>query len=520
MLKTQKKNRLRTNCPNLVGSTGGSVIDNLEGRLFSECGVDVDSSEYAESLVKVEDLKSSLRDLSPSADRLSSLRSFLVDNYFNRIKYDMQILPPSTETGDSLRASVLTVVCPPPGAPLPPNFGAESSYLADMQACYPSKGLTKIALAPTPEATVYATPSPAPRCLVAGKLCVLRGESPRYNSTGHVVAAKVISVSQSTSDPAATLVTLAYYHDPHPSRDDIKPASAKWAILDNSPPPPLVSSAFAVSRTPIYIKGKYTKLSRLTAQTPFFVPNLEGKGNVRKGLTSVEEEICSRLISSDVIKVCSHNDFRNREFGRIKFHASGREDMDVRMLSISGSGRPFVLEVTDSSKVPSEDELKKIENFICGGERWESREDYGDGGGGVGVRSLKLVGREDFGGLQKETEEKVKHYGCLCWSSKPHTSHELGAILDSTSSTTIIQSTPIRVLHRRAPMKRSREVLYRRTEWINNHFFRLWIATSAGAYVKEFVTGDFGRTNPSVSTMLDCQCDILQLDCVGIQMGT
>jgi tRNA pseudouridine synthase 10 len=115
---------------------------------------------------------------------------------------------------------------------------------------------------------------------------------------------------------------------------------------------------------------------------------------------------------------------------------------------------------------------------------------------------------------------QVKHYGCLCWSSKPHTSHELGAILDSTSSTTIIQSTPIRVLHRRAPMKRSREVLYRRTEWINNHFFRLWIATSAGAYVKEFVTGDFGRTNPSVSTMLDCQCDILQLDCVGIQMGT
>jgi tRNA pseudouridine synthase 10 len=67
-------------------------------------------------------------------------------------------------------------------------------------------------------------------------------------------------------------------------------------------------------------------------------------------------------------------------------------------------------------------------------------------------------------------------------------------------------------------MKRSREVLYRRTEWVNSHYFRLWIATSAGAYVKEFVTGDFGRTNPSVSTMLDCQCDILQLDCVGIQM--
>jgi hypothetical protein len=379
----------------------------LEGRLFSECGVDVDSAEYAESLIKVEDLKAGLRDLSPGDDRLSSLRSFLANNYFNRIKYDMQILPPSTETGDSLRASVLTVVCPPPDAPLPPNFGAESSYLTDMQACYPSKGLTKISLAPTPDTTIYTTPSPPPPCLVAGKLCVLRGESPRYDSTGHVVAARVLSISQSTSNPAATLVTLAYYHDPHPSRDNIKPSSAKWAILDNCPPPPLVLPAFAVSRTPIYIKGNYTKLSRLTAQTPFFVPNPEGRGNVRKGLTSVEEEICSRLISSDVIKVCSHNDFRNREFGRIKFHASGREDMDVRMLSISGSGRPFVLEVTDSSKVPSEDELKKIEHFICGGEGRGNKEDYGDGGGGVGGRDLNLVGRDDFGGLQKETEEKV-----------------------------------------------------------------------------------------------------------------
>jgi hypothetical protein len=36
--------------------------------------------------------------------------------------------------------------------------------------------------------------------------------------------------------------------------------------------------------------------------------------------------------------------------------------------------------------------------------------------------------------------------------------------------------------------------------------------TSAGTYVKEFVHGDLGRTIPNVSSLLQCQADILQLD--------
>jgi tRNA pseudouridine synthase 10 len=34
----------------------------------------------------------------------------------------------------------------------------------------------------------------------------------------------------------------------------------------------------------------------------------------------------------------------------------------------------------------------------------------------------------------------------------------------------------------------------------------------AGMYVKEFVHGDFGRTVPSVGSLLGCKADILQLD--------
>ena len=38
------------------------------------------------------------------------------------------------------------------------------------------------------------------------------------------------------------------------------------------------------------------------------------------------------------------------------------------------------------------------------------------------------------------------------------------------------------------------------------------LVTSAGTYVKEFVHGDRGRTQPSVKGMLGCRADIMQLD--------
>jgi len=227
----------------------------------------------------------------PLSSFLSTLSSFLSEKYFNQIKYDMVILPPSTDTGDSLRASVLTVLSPSSSSQLPPNFGAKTTYFVDIQSHYPTATFSKVPLAPTPDPAIYCAPSPLPSCIVPGKLCVLRGDSPRYKSTGHVIVGRVVSVSPSPSDPATMFVTLSYYHDPHPSRENIGPSSAKWAIFDDSSPPPLVIPTFAVSRTPIYIKGCYTKLSRLTAQTPFFVPNPEGRGVVRKGETSVEEEV-------------------------------------------------------------------------------------------------------------------------------------------------------------------------------------------------------------------------------------
>ena len=46
----------------------------------------------------------------------------------------------------------------------------------------------------------------------------------------------------------------------------------------------------------------------------------------------------------------------------------------------------------------------------------------------------------------------------------------------------------------------------------DSFLFKLNLCTQAGTYVKEFVHGDFGRTSPSLCSILNCDVDILALD--------
>ena len=89
--------------------------------------------------------------------------------------------------------------------------------------------------------------------------------------------------------------------------------------------------------------------------------------------------------------------------------------------------------------------------------------------------------------------------------------------------TVLAQQTPIRVLHRRSLITRSRVVLRGEGLLLSPHFFLLHMTTTAGTYVKEFVHGDMGRTRPCLADVLgfgeDGDCDILFLDVVGHEDG-
>lgn len=61
-------------------------------------------------------------------------------------------------------------------------------------------------------------------------------------------------------------------------------------------------------------------------------------------------------------------------------------------------------------------------------------------------------------------------------------------------------------------MIRERSITDLSTTIIDPYHFRLRLTTQAGAYVKEFVHGDFGRTKPNLTTILERFVDILELD--------
>lgn len=80
----------------------------------------------------------------------------------------------------------------------------------------------------------------------------------------------------------------------------------------------------------------------------------------------------------------------------------------------------------------------------------------------------------------------------------------------------INQLTPLRVLRRRKNILRKRKI--KRLQWklIDDNKFEVLIHAQAGTYIKEFITGDEGRTTPSISELLNTPCECLELDVVEI----
>ncbi|XP_057532257.1 uncharacterized protein LOC130810276 isoform X2 [Amaranthus tricolor] len=240
------------------------------------------------------------------------------------------------------------------------------------------------------------------------------------------------------------------------------------------------------SRTPMYIGGRYLKYSRNVSQTRWIIDD------ERMGEASVEE-----IVGNNVLPFCKGENY--------KFHAAGREDIDVRML---GSGRPFILEIQNPRILPSEISIKEIENKINSLE-----------GKLVRVKNLKIVDDQGWTLMREGEADKQKQYAALVWISRELEETDLTTI-SSLKDLKVLQRTPVRVLHRRSPLEREKIIHWMNIEKItgSTQFFLLHLCTQAGTYIKEFVHGDLGRTHPSLGSILDCRAEILQLDVTDVKM--
>ncbi|KAF7252805.1 putative tRNA pseudouridine synthase Pus10 [Varanus komodoensis] len=228
----------------------------------------------------------------------------------------------------------------------------------------------------------------------------------------------------------------------------------------------------------IFVAGRYNKYSRTLPQTPWII---DGE---RKMDSSVEELISEHLMT--VFKADSFN-----------FSSSGREDVDVRTL---GNGRPFAVELLNPRKVHvTAADMKALQQTI------------NNSSDKVQVRDLQLVTREAIGHMKEGEEGKTKTYSALIWTEKVIRNEDLSP-LDNMKELKIDQKTPLRVLHRRPLAVRARIIHTMRSEYIDEHHFRLHLKSQAGTYIKEFVHGDFGRTRPNLGSLLGTTADIMELD--------
>lgn len=236
---------------------------------------------------------------------------------------------------------------------------------------------------------------------------------------------------------------------------------------------------------PLYIGGRYNKYSRVLSQTPWIIDGL------RKVESSVQELVCEQLCQ---MTRCSD----------YTFFASGREDVDVRML---GTGRPFAVELSNPRNVClSQEDLEKVQESI------NKSTDL------IAVQLLTEVSKEETSLLKVGEAEKNKQYCALVWSEKEITATDL-ACLENIKELKIAQKTPIRVLHRRSLATREKTIYSMHSKLVDGHRFKLYLCTQAGTYIKEFVHSDFGRTRPSLGKLLSGrEVDILSLDVTDVQL--
>ncbi|HJM23017.1 MAG: tRNA pseudouridine(54/55) synthase Pus10 [Candidatus Thalassarchaeum sp.] len=240
---------------------------------------------------------------------------------------------------------------------------------------------------------------------------------------------------------------------------------------------------------PVFLYGRYRKLSREIPQTRWPCRACRGRA---QGCESCQgtglqyPDSVQDLIGEPIRAILQAED--------TSFHGMGREDIDVRCL---GSGRPFVLEIKNP-------QIRKA-NLV---ELVEA----------VNDNSLEMVEIDQLDWTERKRIGRVKETR----SDKSYTirfrvddipeEKKVKEAISGLSGVVLGQDTPKRVSHRRAAKTRKRKIVSISDVIVDGDEVQTTLRCEAGTYIKELIHSDEGRTVPSVSGVLDRECEVLWLD--------
>ncbi|HEV8595349.1 MAG TPA: tRNA pseudouridine(54/55) synthase Pus10 [Thermoplasmata archaeon] len=241
--------------------------------------------------------------------------------------------------------------------------------------------------------------------------------------------------------------------------------------------------------TPLFLYGRYRKLSRDIPQTRWPCKRCRGKGCDHCGgkgkmyETSVEE-----IVAAEIMKQSGGTGHA--------LHGMGREDVDALML---GNGRPFVVEISRPRRRTVQ--LPTVEEAV-------------NRSGLVEVEGLRPSSRDEVIAVKEDRADKT--YRVRVRLSAEIDPAKLKEGVRALAGMRIAQRTPTRVSHRRADLVRDRVVRGVEVLRSDGREAELLVTAEAGTYVKEALHGDAGRTEPSLAGILGVPCEVLELDVVRI----
>lgn len=240
----------------------------------------------------------------------------------------------------------------------------------------------------------------------------------------------------------------------------------------------------------LYIYGRYRKLQRGFPQTRWPCRACGGAGCQRCGNSGrMYQESVDELIRDPIIEAARAED--------TVFHGSGREDIDALML---GSGRPFVVE----AKKP----YRRSLDYAALRDEINRR-----AAGKVEVSDLTAADRALVEALKEAAYEKS--YSAWIELAGPVEEEKLKSVLKELVGP-VEQRTPNRVSHRRADKVRVRFIHDAELNEVRERSARITIRCDSGLYVKELVSGDGGRTKPSLAAALGMDARVVELDVIDV----
>lgn len=256
----------------------------------------------------------------------------------------------------------------------------------------------------------------------------------------------------------------------------------------------LAINKFELQVRSVYVYGRYLKKVRGIPQTRWPCRKCKGRGCESCGFTGKQyPESVDELIKGPVIEAFEAVD--------TAFHGSGREDIDALML---GSGRPFVVEA--KSPLKRQADLEALAAKI-----------NENAAGKVEVRDLRFVEKGMIETLKSSKADKT--YKLKVTFKEPVSEEKLKSCLESLSGTEIAQQTPKRVVHRRADLVRKRYVHSITLDKLTDEGYAyITVNCEGGLYVKELISGDEDRTNPSLTGLLGVPALVEDLDVVNVEI--